>query len=52
MSISDMTSGGHLKARLESLETRLCHLTTRHGVQLFAEVDDTLHVALERNVGP
>ena len=52
MTISDITSGGHLKARLKSLETRSCQLTARHGVQLFADVEVTLHVALERNVGP
>ena len=34
----------------KSLETRSCHLTARHGVQLFADVDVTLHVALDRSV--
>ena len=43
MTISDMTSGGHLKARLKSLETSPRQLTARHGEQLFADVEVTVH---------
>ena len=32
----------------KSLGTWSCHLTARHGAQLFADVNVTLHVALER----
>ena len=31
----------------ESRGTWSCHLTARHGVQLFADVNVTLHVVLE-----
>ena len=34
----------------EPLGTWSCHLTARHGVQLFADVSVTLHVAQERSV--
>ena len=38
MTISEMTSGGHYKARLKSLETRSCQLTARHVVARNAEL--------------
>ena len=34
----------------KSLGTWSCHLTARHGAQLFADVNVTLHVVLERSV--
>ena len=34
----------------KSLGTLSCHLTARHGVQLCADVNVALHVALERSV--
>ena len=39
-----------LSCSRKSLGTWSCHLTARHGVQLVADVNVALHVALERGV--
>ena len=45
-----VASSSSIRGPMDRLGTRSCNLTARNGVQFFADVNVTLHAALERSV--